>query len=124
MSYFLFLDDERKYHQVKFPIPENYEVKSARNYAEFCDILNRYGVPRVVSFDFDLHEEHYKKFVAVQQGLFNPKSFQHKCGLDCAKYLIDFVKDKDVYFPQYFCHSANPKGKSLILKELNNATKS
>lgn len=123
MSYFLFLDDERHYNQVKFPIPENYEVKTARNYSEFCDILAKNGLPRVVSFDFDLHEEHYKRFQAVQDGSFNPEFFQNKCGLHCARHLIDLVKKEKAYFPQYFSHSANPKGKSLILKELNNAAK-
>ena len=119
MDYFLFLDDIRSFNQVKFPIPTPNNVKTARNYMEFCSILDRDGTPSVVSFDFDLTDEHYIKFNDTQKG-HNPYLFKDKCGLHCADYLIKYVQEKRTAFPVFFCHSANPIGKKLILDKLKN----
>jgi hypothetical protein len=119
MSYFLFLDDIRTFNQVKFPINSDYQVKSAKNFDEFRSIVERHGTPGIVSFDFDLCPEHYEKFISVQEG-YNPYKFRNKCGLHCVDFLIQHVQEKGTSFPAYFCHSANPKGKKLILDKLKN----
>lgn len=119
MSYFLFLDDIRNFNQVKFPISQPKDVKTARNYFEFCDILDKDGVPNTVSFDFDLSDEHYARFADTQKGR-DPYLFKDKCGLHCADHLIKFVQDNRAQFPIFFCHSMNPIGKKLILNRLKN----
>lgn len=116
MSYFLFLDDERRFESVKFPDSSfGREIKRARNYAEFCHILDNYGLPAIVSFDFDLSLEHYRAFNKVQSGEFNPKNFSAKTGADCAIYFIEYLRKHNLDMPTVYCHSMNPKGKSIIL---------
>lgn len=139
MSYNLFLDDIRDVAQA-FIYPrrsksgivmldktltsvseishENWVV--VRSYDEFVDTINNRGIPGVVSFDHDLHEEHieyYFKYVK-QHNQIDYDCFTHKTGYHCAVYLRDYCKSKNVKLPICYVHSANIVGANNIKRVL------
>ena len=95
---------------------------TVRNYEEFVDYLHNNDVPQIVSFDHDLAHEHYAKIE------FNPENysiytedFKEKTGNDCAKFLVNFCRNKEVSLPECFVHSMNPVGIDNILNSLKYA---
>lgn len=137
MKYNLFLDDIRDpyididdisqpqwdYHSVisayhyTFYAPfrdEYWEI--VRSYDEFVNVVTKYGVPELVSFDHDLGTEHYNN---DQTNVIDYLSFEEKTGYDCAKWLCNYCQENNIKFPKYYVHSMNPVGtqniKSYIL---------
>lgn len=85
-------------------------------------------MPLLISFDHDLADEHYTpqeywddydKSKAYQES----QSYKEKTGLDCAKFLVEFVESNNKVLPQFLSHSANPVGRDNILNYLQNAQK-
>lgn len=128
MSYNLFLDDVRDPWMVgdyiyPFEIKALYRKERwdiVRNYSEFCAFIENNGLPELISFDHDLADEHYtpeeywetyEKSQNYQAG----KQYKEKTGLDCAKWLIDYIIDNKLELPKILCHSMNPVGKDNIL---------
>jgi len=110
---YLFLDDFRKPQKVTWAkLPENVNWTVVKNYKEFTDAVLRHGVPEFVSFDHDLAEGHYC------DDLFNHIS-KEETGADCALWLKEYCKQKNVALPKWTCHSFNPKGKKNIESILN-----
>lgn len=99
-SYNIFLDDER------FPsAKDEKEYIIVRNYDEFVDLINKYGLPKYISFDRDLGE--------------------NETGYDCAKFLVEYCLDnnkKPIF--EFYVHSQNPVGKENIKRLLNNFKRS
>ncbi len=94
MSYSIFLDDER--HP-----PKNSSYNIVRSYKEFCNLIDTLGIPEFISFDHDLGED--------------------KTGLDCAKYIVDYCLNNNVYPDfNFVVHSQNPVGKENIEGLINN----
>lgn len=127
MSYHLFLDDERKPHNVTWvDIPRViYEV--VRNYEEFVNLIETSGVPEYVTFDHDLCEEHYMHMLkdcqlnSTGQLLFEVandiQDYDYgptKTGYDCAKWLADYCVENNLKFPRYNVHTMNPIGGERI----------
>ncbi len=87
-----------------------------RNYDEFRDtITERYlngEFPHLVSFDNDLSDEPYNH---TNYQEFDYEEFKEKTGYTCAKWLIDFCVDKNLYLPEYLVYSLNSVGKSNII---------
>ncbi len=93
----------------KRSLEEDTEIVWCRNYDEFVDEIY-HSVDRFdenetfVCFDHDLGEE--------------------KTGLDCAKFLVDYVIEKNDVLPGYEVHSSNLVGKENIISYLESYKKS
>jgi hypothetical protein len=84
-----------------------------------------YGLPDSISFDHDLHEEHYtpeyfwnnyiesKKFQEWKK-----QFYKEKTGADCAKWLVNYCNNNKKELPCIYIHSANPVGVDFIKEEL------
>ena len=92
-----------------------------RNYEDFKDLIEKEfkennAFPGLISFDHDLADEHY---VSEKKDL----EYKEKTGLYCAKFIIDFCLDNNLYLPEYIVHSQNPAGKANIVGLLDNFKK-
>lgn len=86
-----------------------------RNFWEFCNYIQKFGLPDFISFDHDLADEHYVNSDHLD--------YKEKTGYECAKWLVDFCFDNGRSLPDYMVHSANPTGKQNIISYLENAKK-
>jgi len=121
MTYKLYLDDhripEQSYDRTKRKVYlEDWVV--VRNYKEFVDVVSAAGLPSVVSFDHDLHEEHMLYFFE-NGGHKNPPNplnanFKEKTGYDCALWLIEYCEKHNLKLPECMVHSVNPIGSNNI----------
>lgn len=118
MSYCLLLDDIREYNKdIKISDfdTSNLKIKTAKNYDEFINIIEKFGVPQIVSFDFDLFSDAYKEYSnAVQRGFVDYRNIQSKTGLHCAVWLKRYCISNKIDFPKYFVHSQNTFGTNNI----------
>ncbi len=127
MKVLLWLDDTRNpFLDKEQKLPEfTGIIEWVRNYDEFRDWILSNPLPDIVSFDHDLADEHYtpeffwndyelsKEFQEWKQ-----KSYVHKTGFDCAKWLVNYCKVEKSKLPEIHVHSANPVGRDKILKVL------
>ncbi|TRO56190.1 hypothetical protein E2P64_06230 [Candidatus Bathyarchaeota archaeon] len=128
MSYNLFLDDSRNPRDVKWVELPLVAWTVVRNYREFVETIQRDGVPRIVSFDHDLADEHYKEFARATDPKTIDKQIKYetlteKTGYDCAKWLANFCVDKGIPIPLYYLHSLNGIGCANIHSILESARK-
>jgi len=94
--------------------------KVVRSYDQFVFSIKNHGVPRVVSFDNDLHRDHYDIFSkASLEGFFDWKFVQPKMGLHALEFLIDFCKTNEIELPIIYIHTANPFAREEMNKILN-----
>jgi hypothetical protein len=124
----LFLDDIRKpkdgflYNDGRYLLDASNTANSSwdvvRNYEDFCEWIDKFGVPSVVSFDHDLSFEfmkHYHEFTK-HTGIVDYDNLKSKCGLDCVKFLLDVCLKSNIKFPTYYIHSANRWGSENMRK--------
>lgn len=124
--YNVFLDDLRQpveaYAYTRNPIYINKEWKVVKDYDEFVSLLEKIAVDGgtlgSVSLDHDLAQSHYEipceifeKFTADQLGV-------ELTGLDCAKFLTEFIDRTKMPHPGIAVHSMNPVGKERIQQHL------
>ena len=87
------------------------EWKIVRDFKEFREFVESYYDKIThVSFDHDLADIHYDPSTWTE-------SFKYKeeTGYDCAKWMIEFFKEKNHPLPQFiFIHSMNPIGREKI----------
>jgi hypothetical protein len=125
----LFLDDVRLPHHCVVYKKESVYLDSdwdiVRSYEEFKDYIQLNGLPDLISFDHDLADEHYNPLMYTDGG-YNDlyKDFKEKTGLDCAKWLVDYLIDNKMSMCSFLIHSMNPAGGSNISSYLNNFIKS
>lgn len=126
----LFVDDWRKpidaakymYSKIgidnRFYTTENWTI--VKNYEQFVKTIKEKGIPKLVSFDFDLEESHYG--IDFKEWEFNSSEQLGvaETGADCAKWLVEYCKKQNRPLCKYLIHSANPIGRKCILKELTN----
>jgi hypothetical protein len=100
-GYSLFLDDFR------FPewapwVPLNLEDNwvIAPHFYSFIEIIIKCGLPRTISFDYDL-DRHNLPITHLPYGN----------GEDCAKWLVNYCKEHEKPFPAWTIHSTNPEGR-------------
>lgn len=105
ISYYLFLDDIRNPSQVTWERLPVTDWVIARNYQQFISIIKMNGLPKFISFDHDLADEHYDS---------SKKEYREKTGYDCAQWLVNYCLDNDVDPCEYVVHSMNPVGKKNI----------
>jgi hypothetical protein len=128
MSYNLFLDDCRYPKDVKWVElpPVHWEI--VRSYKEFVEYITEHGVPKMVSFDHDLADEHYKEFFRAADKETGDKkikydAMQEKTGRDCALWLANYCLDNQVPVPLYYLHSLNGIGCANIFSIMESARK-
>lgn len=90
-----------------------------RSYGDFVKWVDENGVPDLVSFDYDLADVEELREKLTFEKWFNLDENRVWTGLDCAKYLFDYCKEKNIDFPDYIIHSANPDGTEEIKKLLS-----
>jgi len=117
MSYYLFLDDVRRpataFSYMQLPIYNEVDWIIVRNYYAFITLIQKKGLPKIISFDHDLMDIHYK----VQDFDYADENYE-KTGYHCAKWLIDYCLDNNKKVPtKIIIHSMNPVG-SLNIKSL------
>ena len=93
-----------------------HEITWVKNYEEFNDYIEFYGLPDAVSFDYDLADEHYSPLV-------NTKDYKEKTGLDCVKLMVGYCKILKKKLPICIFHTANPVGKVNMETYIENAKK-
>jgi hypothetical protein len=126
MSYNLFLDDIRQPVQVgNYMLPV--ELRGlyrklhwviVRNYNEFVRYIEDHGLPQLISFDHDLAEVHYDPSTTRESIEFYPET-----GLDCMKWMIEYIQDRVLKPPTVLVHSMNPDGRENIEKLFQNFLK-
>ena len=123
-NFYLFLDDERRPQNVFWvTIPENVPWTIVTNYQQFKDAVLKNGIPKFVSFDHDLANEHY----SMTEDKVNSSSYEdvvdsydEKTGYDCLKWLInDILAPSTLPFPNYALHTMNTIGKDNMEKFIN-----
>ncbi len=116
MSYNLFLDDERIPSDVYWVSIGIGPWVIVRDYDQFCDYIDAFGIPDKVSFDHDLAQAHYQAYMLGSED-YGPE----QTGLHCAKTLVDECHERGVAFPPYTVHSMNTVGKVNIINYIENA---
>lgn len=92
---------------------ENCDWVIVRNYADFVKTLDLLGLPDIVSFDHDLHEEHIQHYYEVTQkiGIIEYANLKHKTGKQCAEAFVQLCQKLNPEKPpQVYVHSANQYG--------------
>lgn len=117
MSYNLFLDDIRRpedaFGYMQLPIYISIDWIIVRNYYAFITLIQKKGIPEIISFDHDLADVHYKE----QNFDYIDENYE-KTGYHCAKWLLDYCIDNDKEIPaEIIIHSMNPVG-SINIKSL------
>lgn len=123
-KYNLFLDDFRvpsdAFKYMKDSSYTTLEWLIVRDYREFVEIVEQLYAedkfPGLVSFDHDLHDDHYEAPFAIEHS-------KEQTGLDCAKWLVSFCMEKKLELPNYKIHSMNPGGKENIQSYLESYLK-
>lgn len=96
-----------------------------RNYEDFCEFIDKSGIPEMVSFDHDLCDEHIKHYFdfASKNRYIDYSNLKTKTGKHCAEYFLDKWKIAGKPSTQIYVHSANRWGQveiKNVLKELIN----
>lgn len=115
--YLLYLDDVRQPSQT-YSQTEDKEWVIVRSYDEFVDHIQKHGLPKFVSFDHDLADEHYRKSMydpdKHYSKYYTDGTFKEKTGRECAKWLVEYCIEKSLDLPEFNVHSANPIGRENI----------
>lgn len=109
MSYNLFLDDERHPKDVTWIELPLVDWVIVRSYDEFVRTILKDGLPKVITFDHDLADEHYKfYFQSKDSGTPYPyDKCKEKTGYDCAKWLAEYCYSNEKPIPHFYCHTKN-----------------
>lgn len=96
-----------------------------RNYEDFCEFIDKFGIPEMVSFDHDLCEEHIRYYFdfTSKNGYIDYSNIRTKTGKHCAEYFVEKWTEAGKPSTQVFVHSANRWGQveiKKVLKELIN----
>lgn len=93
-----------------------------KNYNEFVEHIEKNGLPKLISFDHDLADEHYAQGVKN----FDYSIVKEKTGYHCAEWLIGYCIDHNLSYPDYLVHSFSNVGKKnihfIIQNFINNYT--
>lgn len=117
----IFLDDERFPEQVaEYTNNLIYNEKwiIVRNYEEFIRAYRDHQENVIrISFDHDLGEDVAKTLRKWGHSKKKAREYKKlsKSGMDCAKWLIEYVQEHNLPVPIIYVHSQNPVGKENII---------
>ena len=122
-NYNLFLDDERIPKDVTRYISDIRYIQNiwfiVRSYDQFVSIIKEEGIPKIVSFDHDLADFHYKC-----QNDIKYDEMEEKTGYHCARWLINYCIDNKLNLPKtVLIHSMNNVGAENIRSLFNTYNK-
>jgi hypothetical protein len=120
---FLFLDDERDPSDVTWIDLPLFNWTIVRSYDEFVKTIEANGLPKFISFDHDLAEEHYKIYTEHLPE-FPYERCKEKTGFQCAYWLVAYCQEEKLALPPWTVHSLNPIGRQNINSLLNSFLKS
>lgn len=112
--YYLFLDDDRKPEDVTWVKLPLYNWTIVRSYKEFVEIITKNGLPKFITFDHDLADEHYKHGRVSEYTKFDYDQVKEKTGFHAAKWLVEYCLDKNLPLPDFAVHTKNPCGEENI----------
>ena len=131
-NYNLFLDDvripEHCYEYIPDPRYLSLEWHIVRSHEDFIKTLESKWesgeFPALVSFDHDLHDEHYDRsmFHGVNAYENAYKRFTYPTGRRSAEFLVKFCKEKNISMPECLIHTMNPAGKVRINRTIKGDT--
>lgn len=131
--YNLFLDDERSPEIVADYIGSRLEHYyrfqqwyTVRSHKQFVETVEKFGVPKWVSFDHDLAPEHYRPSMYDKDEHYNnyyaDGTFKTETGYHTAMWLINHIEKNNLPLPLLIiCHSMNPLGRKNINKMFREA---
>lgn len=131
---YLYLDNERHpnrtflwdencflHEMVKIP-PSNWII--VRSYEQFVEMVEKIGIPDVISFDNDLYNfddpSVTQEDVKASLAMINWRNFVIKTGAHCAEWLIQRCKESNHSIPEYYVHSANNRARRIIREIMEN----
>ncbi len=127
-EYYLFLDDDRipadcATYMYAFKVDckiyhKPWEI--VRSYSQFKEIIERRGLPKLISFDHDLADNWKLRESLDIKDWFDETEGREYTGMDCAKWLVQYCLEKDLLLPKFIVHSANPVGRENIKSYLTN----
>jgi hypothetical protein len=131
MSYNLFLDDYRKPIDVTWLELPMVEWIIVKNYDQFVQTICSLGMPKRITFDHDLADEHYPWTPENQEAYKNTKDpliipynkYKEKTGYECVKWLVNYCMERGHSFPEYYVHTMNPIGKQNIISYIESFKK-
>jgi hypothetical protein len=102
---------------------QNCEWHIVRNYEDFCEFIDTFGIPEAVSFDHDLTMEFMRHYydVTSKTGVIEYGNLKTKSGKHCAEYFVDKWRESGKPDVKVYIHSANRWGQieiKKVLKEL------
>lgn len=124
-QYYLFLDDMRSPSNVSWIELPLVNWTIVKTYKEFVSIIEQKGLPRIISLDNDLCDEHYDEYNWVHNtmnmnfGKIDYSRFKEKCGYHCALFLVDYCKKKKLALPEVYIHTMNDIAAEDIRKVLS-----
>lgn len=111
------LTGDRRYKQFDWVI--------VRNFGDFVKTIEKHGLPDCISFDHDLkdfHYYHYKTYT-VYTGKID-YTVVEGTGYECAKWLINYLSDRNLDAPEILIHTQNQIGAKNIKELFDNYKKS
>lgn len=120
--YKLFLDDIREpidaYEYTQRSIYKELGWIVVRSYDEFIDYILNNGLPKLISFDHDLADEHYNYLAMWRKVDYN--DYKEKTGYECVKWLCDYCIDTNKKLPECIFHTQNTIGYVNMSKYIEN----
>ena len=122
----LWLDDMRDPHKNDWlnfsPIPklELRKVYWAKSYDDFVRWISIKGLPDGICFDHDLSDFQAMKTSYPELMEDVPWPDSEKTGMDCARWLIEYCKERSLSLPVYMSQASNPDKRAEIVTLLDN----
>lgn len=121
MSYNLFLDDIRiPWKSMEYMHPDMQDLYCTlewivvKDYYQFIQTVEEKGLPKLVSFDHDLADEHLNiagaGYTSWDEYYKAEEEQREMTGYDCVKWLCNYCQENSKRFPEYILHTMNDVG--------------
>jgi hypothetical protein len=114
----IYLDDLRTPQDTTFTI--------VRSYDEFINLIKsiNFSDIEMITLDHDLGDTAIQEYKNTKVNYtIDYNNIKEYTGMDCAKWLVNYVIDNNYELPLCYTHSANPVGSANIMGYINNYLK-